>query len=135
MDNEYGNNSYYDSTPINDGEKENSNGAYNSNFNSAYNTGSNYQNNQTDLTNINGEDYTPISPLGYLGYWIVFSIPCVGFILMLVFSFGGTRNVNVKNMSRGLLIMSVITVILTIFLIFALALIGRSHYTPSHYSY
>ena len=34
------------------------------------------------------EEYRPISMWGYFGYEILFSIPCVGFILLLVFSFG-----------------------------------------------
>ena len=32
------------------------------------------------------EEYRPISMWGYFGYEILFSIPCVGFILLLVFS-------------------------------------------------
>ena len=33
------------------------------------------------------EDYKPISMWGYFGHEILFSIPLVGFILLLVFSF------------------------------------------------
>ena len=39
-------------------------------------------------------EYRPISMWGYFGYEILFSIPIVGFILLLVFSFGGTKNVS-----------------------------------------
>ena len=38
------------------------------------------------------EEYRPISMWGYLGYQILFALPCVGLILLLVFSFGGTKN-------------------------------------------
>lgn len=47
------------------------------------------------------EEYRPISMWGYFGYELLFSIPCVGFILLLVFSFGATKNVNLKNFARS----------------------------------
>ena len=47
------------------------------------------------------EEYKPISMWGYFGYELLFSIPCVGFILLLVFAFGGTKNVNLKNFARS----------------------------------
>lgn len=48
-----------------------------------------------------GMDYTPISMWGYFGYELLFSIPLVGFILVLVFSFGGTQNINLRNFARS----------------------------------
>ena len=50
-------------------------------------------------------EYKPISMWGYFGYEILFSIPFIGFILLLVFSFGGTKNINtsktiLKNRSK-----------------------------------
>lgn len=56
------------------------------------------ENNQT--LNI-PEEYKPISMWGYFGYQILFSIPCIGIILLLVFSFGGTQNINLKNFARS----------------------------------
>lgn len=47
------------------------------------------------------EEYKPITMWGYFGYELLFSIPLVGFILILVFSFGGTQNKNVRNFSRS----------------------------------
>ncbi len=47
------------------------------------------------------EEYKPISMWGYFGYELLFSIPCVGFILLLVFAFGGTKNINLKNFARS----------------------------------
>lgn len=52
------------------------------------------------------EDYTPIGMWGYVGYLILFGIPCIGFIFALVFSFGSTKNVNLRNLSRGTLILN-----------------------------
>lgn len=60
----------------------------------------NNTNMQGDMNNI-PDNYKPISMWGYFGYEILFSIPCVGFILLLVFSFGGTQNVNLKNFARS----------------------------------
>ena len=55
---------------------------------------------QWDMYNVPPE-YKPISMWGYLGYEILFAIPLIGFILLLVFSLGGTQNVNLKNFARS----------------------------------
>lgn len=47
------------------------------------------------------EEYRPITMWGYFGYQLLFAIPCVGFILLCVFAFGGTRNINLRNFSRS----------------------------------
>lgn len=47
------------------------------------------------------KDYTPIGMWGYFGYQILFAIPLIGFILILIFSFGGTRNINLRNYARS----------------------------------
>lgn len=64
------------------------------------------------------EEYRPISMWGYFGYEILFSIPCVGFILLLVFSFGGTKNQNLRNFARSyfcfLIVMIIIAVIVAL---------------------
>ncbi len=74
----------------------------------------NSTNNVNDVTNI-PENYKPISMWGYFGYEILFSIPCIGIILLLVFSFGGTKNVNLKNFARSyfcfLIILAVLVMI------------------------
>jgi uncharacterized integral membrane protein len=75
------------------------------------------------------EEYRPISMWGYFGYEILFSIPCVGLILLLVFAFGGTRNVNLKNFARSYfcyLILAAILVLIVIVLGGGLAAIGAA---------
>ena len=62
------------------------------------------------------EDTTPISMWGYFGYQILFSIPCIGFIFLLIFSFGGTKNVNLKNFARSYFCFLIIAFILMIIL-------------------
>ncbi len=47
------------------------------------------------------EKFKPISMWGYFGYEILFSIPVIGFIVLLVFAFGGATNVNLKNFARS----------------------------------
>lgn len=72
--------------------------------------------NNTNMQNDIPEKYKPISMWGYFGYELLFSIPCVGFILLLVFSFGGTQNINLKNFARSyfcfLIIAAIIAVII-----------------------
>ena len=56
-------------------------------------------------------EYKPISMWGYFGYEILFSIPFIGFILLLVFSFGGTKNINLRNFARSYFCFSIIVII------------------------
>lgn len=66
------------------------------------------------------EEYKPISMWGYFGYELLFSIPLVGFILLLVFSFGGTKNHNLKNFARSYFCLLILGIIVAI-IIFAAA--------------
>ncbi len=72
-------------------------------------------NNDSAVNNIPAE-YQPISMWGYFGYEILFSIPCIGFILLLVFSFGGTQNKNLKNFARSYFCFLIVLVILIVIL-------------------
>ncbi len=44
--------------------------------------------------------YKPLSPWAYLGYFLLFNIPLVGFILLIVFSFSN-ENINRRNFARS----------------------------------
>ena len=59
-------------------------------------------------------EYKPISMWGYFGYQILFAIPLIGFILLLVFSFGGTKNINLRNFARSYFCLLIILVIVII---------------------
>ena len=50
----------------------------------------------------------------YLCGEILFSIPCVGFIALLIFAFGGTKNVNLKNFARSYFCFTIILVVLVV---------------------
>lgn len=69
-------------------------------------------------------EYKPISMWGYFGYELLFSIPLVGFILLLVFSLGGTKNINLRNFARSYFCLFII-------IIFALIAIASLGYTFS----
>ena len=63
-------------------------------------------------------EYKPISPLGYVGYQLLFSIPIIGFIFLIVYAIGGTNNINVKNFARSYFVVMIIAFILIFILIF-----------------
>mgnify|MGYP004568894857 CR=1 FL=1 len=67
------------------------------------------------------EEYKPISMWGYFGYEILFSLPIIGVILLIVFSLGGTKNVNLKNFARSYFC---IIIIISIVLIILLSVVG-----------
>ena len=62
------------------------------------------------------EKYKPISMWGYFGYEILFSIPLVGFIILLVFAFGGTGNVNVRNFARSYFCLFILVLVISLVL-------------------
>ena len=61
--------------------------------------------------------YKPISMWGYFGYQILFCIPCVGFIMLLVFACGGGTNVNLKNFARSYFCMLIIGIVLAVIIL------------------
>lgn len=68
------------------------------------------------------EAYQPISMWGYFGYELLFNIPVAGFILLIVFSFGGTKNINLRNFARSYFCFIIIVAILLV--IFFGAILG-----------
>lgn len=64
-----------------------------------------------DYSNI-PEEYIPISMWGYVGYMVLFSIPCVGLIMLLIYSFGATKKINLRNFARSYLCIYVIAFVL-----------------------
>lgn len=82
---------------------------YNNNNNSGYTGNSGY----SPLTEAQlPEEYRPLTMWGYFGYQLLFSIPCVGFIFLLIIAFGGTRNVNLRNFARSYFCVMIIMVVL-----------------------
>ncbi len=64
------------------------------------------------------EQYRPLSPWAYFGLTILFSIPVVGFVFLLVFTFNNS-NINRRNFARsywcGALIVACIAILFIIF--------------------
>lgn len=70
------------------------------------------------------EEYRPISMWGYFGYQLLFAIPCIGLIMLIIFSLGGTQNKNLRNFARSYFCLLIILVILGIILGAVLAATG-----------
>ena len=69
--------------------------------------------------------YEPISMWGYFGYQLLFMIPVIGFIILLVFAFGGTQNINLRNFARSYFCVLIIVIVLFVLI----SLIGLSSYS------
>jgi hypothetical protein len=79
-----------------------------------------------------GSDNNALSVLAYMGYELLFSIPIVGFAIMIVFSLGGTKNPNVRNFARSFLCYFVIVLIIVVIAIQFLASGGGGLYTQNY---
>ena len=74
--------------------------------------------------------YKPISPWGYVGYQLLYSIPLVGFIIWLIHAVSA-RNNNVKNFARSYICFVIIGLAMAIIICIAtVVLIGT---LPSDY--
>ncbi len=62
-------------------------------------------------------EYRPLSPWAYIGYSFLFSIPLVGLVLLIVFSFN-SENLNRRNFARSywcaLLLVIIIVIVLAV---------------------
>ncbi len=63
-------------------------------------------------------EYKPITPIGYIGYQLLFSIPIIGLIFLIIFACGGTNNINVKNFARSYFVVILFAIILIFILVF-----------------
>lgn len=68
-------------------------------------------------------EYKPITMWGYFGFQILFAIPIVGLICLIIFAFGGTSNINLRNYARSYFC----TLILFVILLIVLSLLGISY--------
>ncbi len=63
------------------------------------------------------EQFRPLSAWGYVGYGLLFSIPLVGFILLIVFSFNDD-NYNRRGYARSYFCWMLIAIVLILVLTF-----------------
>ena len=94
------------------------------------NVNQNVQNNQNvsssfEVTRVNiPSEYEPISMWGYFGYELLFSIPCIGVIILIVFAFGGNKNINVRNFARSYFCWFIIAIVLALIVLLFTAILG-----------
>lgn len=75
------------------------------------------------------EEYKPVSVGAYVGYTILFSIPIIGFIMLLVTALSSTNKKSLRNFARAQLILLIIGVVLSFaFMAFIIALIPAMDY-------
>lgn len=55
-------------------------------------------------------EYRPLSPWAYFGYNILFSLPVIGFILLIIFSLSNS-NINRRNYARSFIVIYIIIII------------------------
>ena len=75
----------------------------------------------------------PLSPWAYLGYQILFSLPVIGFIMLIILSTKAAHNVNLRNFARSYwcallvcIILTAVLVIVALVLYFALGVTAES---------
>ena len=95
----------------------------------------NYQAQQTrvntNYTNYNNSsyipnEYKPLSPWAYVGYNLLFSLPIIGFIMMIVFAFDSS-NINRRNYARSFFCAMLIGLIIGIIaMVIMFAVLGLS---------
>ena len=69
------------------------------------------------------EEYQPLSMGKFLGFQLLFAIPCVGFILTIVFACGAIKNKNLINWARAqLILVSIVFIVYIVLLVFGVGL-------------
>ena len=80
-------------------------------------------------------EYRPMSAWGYIGYNILFSIPLIGFIMMIVFAFDNAYIAR-RNYARSFLwIMLICTILSILFFVLILVLGGMTAFVGSSAMY
>lgn len=67
------------------------------------------------------EQFRPLSPWEYFGYTLLFSIPLIGFVGLIIFSFRN-NNINLRNFARSYFCMMLVAwVIAALFMLLNLS--------------
>lgn len=89
---------------------------------------SNYQTQQPSYGQTQGynNDNTPMSVGDYFISMLLTGIPIVGIVLLFIWAFGGSTNINKSNWAKATLLLILIGIVLSfIFFIFGLALYNK----------
>jgi hypothetical protein len=63
------------------------------------------------------EEYTPVGVGAYIGYTLLFGIPCIGLIAALVIAFGGNKKISLKNYAKAYLLILLIAIVATVLMV------------------
>lgn len=74
------------------------------------------------------DSHKPISMWGYFGYELLFSIPVVGFIILIVFALGGAANVNLRNFARSYFCYMILVLIVAVIIFVTIFAAGGAAY-------
>lgn len=106
----------------------------NNNYTNSYENNQSYYNNQNYSNNQHNNTYTeddlpveykPIGAWQYFGLSILFSLPLVGFILLIVFSFSN-GNINRRNYARSYWCAALVSLILIILTVIVCLILGAA---------
>ena len=61
-----------------------------------------------------GSKYAPITTWGYIGIFLLMCIPIVGLIFMIVWACGKCKKISKRNLSRAMLILTVVTLVISL---------------------
>lgn len=64
------------------------------------------------------EDYKPVTVWQYVGYSLLFSLPIIGFIMVLVTAFGSDKSISLRNYAKSYLVWLAISVVLMFVMLF-----------------
>jgi len=78
--------------------------------------------------------YKPLGAWAYFGYSLLFSIPLVGFILLIVFSFSDD-NINRRNFARSYWCALLVGIIIGFILIILAAVFGVTFFSAINAAY
>lgn len=81
---------------------------------------------QPDRSAVIPESHKPLSPWAYVGYQLLFSIPLVGFILLIVFSLQSDGNINRRNFARSYWCAALIGVVFAVIVVILAIAFGSS---------
>lgn len=71
-------------------------------------------------------EYRPVSIGQFFGYTLLFSVPVIGFIMLLVTAFGSGNSISLKNYAKSMLIWCVIGIVITVIMSILVVMLAAS---------
>lgn len=75
----------------------------------------------------------PLSVWQYIGYGFLFGLPIAGFIILILSAFDSSKNVNLRNYAKSILVMYVIGFVVTIFVSILAVMFGAMFGAAEYY--